>query len=351
MIFSFLFLFWQVEFNHLPVWQNWSYLSAAAVRADSLYPVGEYALTCPEVMPYSANARSNAPCQFSNGIYQSQTRPRAPVKVDPISLGPEISAASAIAVDKKSGAVLYSKNENKVLPLASLTKLLSALVFLDLGADFEKIETMLPSDQRPGAADILRPGESASLLSFLRASLQASANNATLALARALAGDEQTFVGLMNRKAEAIGMASSNFIEPTGLASENKGTAYDIARLLSGASRFAIIQEITSQPKSTIKVWRCPSRFGEPAACEAGQVFAENRAIINTDQLIYSFVKVIMGKTGYLDESLYNLASEVELKNGSRLFLVTLGSATSEARWQDQKSLAAWVEKTYRWEE
>lgn len=321
MIFSFLFWFWQISSTHFSIWQHPVYFSAGAVRADSIYPADR------------------------------EDRP-PPEKTDPLSLGPEISARSAVVVDKDSGAVLYSKNENEVLPLASITKLLSALVFLQGSPNLAQTHFVQASDERPGAIrDPLRPGDSATLLSFLTASLQASSNSATAALARAVAGSEDEFVRQMKEKARQINMQNSNFSEPTGLSADNRGTAFDIARLLASASQFAIIPEITSRSKSVISVWRCRGTPVPLADCPPALRVLEKRNIINTDHLVYSFVKIIMGKTGYLDEALYNLASEAQLSNGRRVFIVTLGSATSGERFQDQKNLAYWAEKTYSWEE
>lgn len=318
MIFSFLLLFWQATFPALPLMSNPGYLSAASLRADSLYG------------------------RTGSGL--------APVKKDIISLGPEISASSAVVVDKNSGAILYAKNEGAILPLASLTKLLSALVFLENEKDLGRMLALPDLPKYDRDRDFIRGGEQASLSDYLRASLAGSSNSATLALAKTVSADESVLAALLNRKAKAIGMRGSDFVEPTGISSENKGTALDVARLLAAASQSAIIKDITGKIKSEITVWSCRGNFPEGSACPEQLKIRQRRNIINTNQLLYSFVKVIIGKTGYIDESLYNLAAEAELKGEKRIFIVTLASQSSPDRWQDQKALAYWAENAYTWE-
>ncbi|OJI06518.1 hypothetical protein BK004_03180 [bacterium CG10_46_32] len=256
-----------------------------------------------------------------------------PTKKDAASLGPRLSATSAIVVDAASGAVLFQKNPHKVWPMASITKLATALVFLDATPNAETLFTMEESDDREGGEEFIRPGESAKLRDFLIASLLGSANNATISLSRSVDPDMNTFVALMNKKASLLGMRDTVFTEPSGLSAENTSTAYDIVRLLAGVADYEAITASTGTNRAVITVRPSGSR----------------RIVLTTNHLMGSIVFVEYGKTGHLDESLYNLATTVGTHQGHTLYIVTLGSETNEDRVQDAKNLAVWAENTYAW--
>lgn len=257
-----------------------------------------------------------------------------PVKQDVASLGPRISAQSAVAVDAASGAVLFQKNPGALWPMASIAKLASAVVFLETKPNLEARFTMEESDDREGGEEFIRPGESAKLRDFLVASLLGSANNATISISRSVDADSRAFVAAMNAKARELGMRDTVFTDPSGLAAENMSTAYDIAKLLAEAGKHQAIADITGTHRATITVFPSGVR----------------RTVRSTNHLLGSIVRVEYGKTGHLDESGYNLATSVETREGRRLYLVTLGSETNEDRIQDAKNLAVWAENTYAWE-
>ncbi len=283
---------------------------------------------------------------FSNNIYLSDKTPRmesiisydsglkAPVKKDIFSLGPVISAESAILVDKKSGAVLFAKNQDLVRPIASITKFMTALVALDEDPDLSQKITMTEEDDREGGRRYILPKESASLHSFLKASIIGSANNATMTLSRSVGLEDNEFVSRMNKKALDLGMKNTVFVEPTGLAIENVSTARDISLLLDEVSKNEILIKLSSLWSDEIIV--SPS--------------GEKRKITSTNHLIGSIVKVDFGKTGYLDESLYNLATGVSLSNRAQVYAILLGAKTNEDRVQDAKNLAVWAQSTYLWD-
>lgn len=256
-----------------------------------------------------------------------------PQKIDVLSLGPRLSAQSALAVDRVSGAVLFDKDSRAVRPLASLTKLASALVFLESNPDLSVRVAMSPDDDREGGEKFIRPGESAALGDYLKAALLGSANNATIVLSRSIGVSSAEFVDLMNKKAGALGMRHTKFADPTGLSADNVASAHDVILLLEAASRNDLIKKITSSPQNFITVY--------PAT--------EIRKVKNTNRLVGSFIKIILSKTGYLDEALYNLAAVVKLKNGEEVDIVVLGSESNEARFQHLKNLAVWAQETYTW--
>lgn len=281
----------------------------------------------------------------AENVYLSATSARAdrliagreaiapPQKIDILSLGPRLSAQSAIVIDRASGAVLFDKESRAVRPLASLTKLATALVFLDSNPDLSRRVVMTAEDDREGGQKFIQPNESASLGDYLKAALLGSANNATMVLSRTSGVAAEEFVNLMNKKAQTLGLRHAKFADPTGLSADNVASARDVALLLEAASQSDLIKKITSRPKDFIIVY--PIR--------------EAREVKNTNYLVGSFVKIALSKTGYLDEALYNLAAVVRLKNGREVDIAVLGSESNEARFQDMKNLAVWAQETYRW--
>lgn len=255
-----------------------------------------------------------------------------PEKKDMLSLGPRLSANSAILVDADSGAILFDKNADTIRPLASLSKLMTALVFLESNPDLNKVVTMTSDDDREGGRTFIRPTESATLENYLTASLIASANNATIVLARSANGTAEEFIKKMNDKARALGMQDTTFKDPTGLNAENVSTARDLVKLLHAVQENLIIRRLTTTSLDTIKLANGTTRL-----------------IANTDNLLGSIVNINLGKTGYLDEALYNLAVMAKLKNSRDVYVVVLGAATGDERFQDAKNLIVWSQSTYAW--
>ncbi|PIZ81460.1 MAG: hypothetical protein COY02_01925 [Parcubacteria group bacterium CG_4_10_14_0_2_um_filter_41_6] len=303
-IFSILLIIASIGIPSLPIVGHSAYLSGDSIRADRA-------------------TISDAP----------ENQSQAPVKKDVLSLGPQLSAQKAIIVDAKSGTVLFEKNTNQKHAMASIVKLMTALVFLDTNPNLEERFEMIEEDDREGDSEYIRPLESAKLRDFLMASLIGSANNATISLSRATGLPEQDFVDRMNEKARSIGMNNTEFKEPSGLNPENVSTAYDIAKLLSLAGKNETIREIAGMHRSMIQVY--PSNI--------------RRTVLTTNHLLGTIVFVSFGKTGYLDEAMYNLATSVSLLNGNEVYIVTLGSQTNEERVQDAKNLAVWAQRTYQW--
>jgi D-alanyl-D-alanine carboxypeptidase len=257
----------------------------------------------------------------------------APVKSDVKSLGPQLSAQSALVVDSSSGAVLFEKNGFKSHSIASIAKLMTALVFFDFEPDLNQRFEMIDEDNREGGDDYITPGESATLLSYLRASLLGSANNATIVLQRSTGLSDKGFIDAMNKKAQDLGMRDSIFAEPTGLDPNNISTTRDIVLLLKEVGKNDRIREIIGTNISTIRVY------------PRGNI----RQVVTTNHLMGTIIPVEYGKTGYLDESLYNLATVVSTSKGKELFVIILGSETNEKRIQDAKNLTVWSERTYEW--
>ena len=256
----------------------------------------------------------------------------APVKKDILSLGPRLSAQSAIVVDADSGAVLFDKNSTAVRPLASLSKLMAALVFLEAKPNLSQVVAMAADDEREGGRAYIKPNESATLENYLKASLLGSANNATIVLSRSAGATSEEFIKKMNQKAQDLGMKDTIFFDPTGLATGNVSSSRDMAKLLRAASANAKLRQMTATRQAVISLSD-----------------GTERPILNTDYLLGSIVNIVLGKTGYLDEALYNFAAIAKLRNNHEVYLVVLGAESSEARFQDAKNLAVWAQGTYEW--
>ena len=224
-------------------------------------------------------------------IYSSEQSAVAPYRLNNNSLGMKVTAQAAIIADKSTGLILWQKNPNDVRPIASISKLLTALVFLDNDPGWHKEVVIQQSDYREGGRIYVYNGEKIMVKDLFNASLVASSNNATVALARFTGLTPEEFVWAMNDKAAQLGMVNSKFFEPTGLDPANVSTASDLIKLAKAAlSRPEIIQA-TTQSEYTFNVLNANRTY----------------TLKNTDQLLNSYLKIAAGKTGYLDEAGYCL--------------------------------------------
>lgn len=262
---------------------------------------------------------------------------RAPIKTDANSVGVVTSAVSAIVVDRATGAVLYEKNVAEPRSIGSITKLMTAFVFLRGNPDLTSPAALQPSDVRSGGVQHVSIGDTVTIRDLLHASLVGSDNSSTAALVRLSGLSEGDFVGKMNEAAAEIGMRATTFLDPTGLSSDNRSVAPDVVKLIDAVMRVDVIREATEQPVATFRG-------------ASGRAYA----IATTDDLLNSFLnrapfRVVGGKTGFLPEAGYCLGSVVSENDGHELVVVVLGSETIMGRFQDVKALAAWAYKVFEW--
>src|SRR3989338_133292 len=261
----------------------------------------------------------------------------APQKIINQSLGLKTTAKSILVVDEKTGTVLYQKNPNQVLPIASITKLVTALVFLDTKPDWKMEIEILDSDQRPGGMVYLLPGERVKVKDLFNLMLVASANEAAIALVRQTGLDN--FNQKMNQKAQELGLKESYFLEPSGISPENVSSVTDLIKLIRVVfSQSEIIEAVTS-PTLEFKVLN-----------RERQVKA-----FNTDSLLTSFLnqsqyKISVGKNGHLDEAGYSLVAKIKKQNGPVFLVTLLGSESIRDRSQEIKGVVDWVERNYEWQ-
>lgn len=240
---------------------------------------------------------------------------------------PVISAAAAIVVDARTGDVLYEKNANEQRPIASLTKLMTAQVFLDTQPDWQRIVAYNTDDDTMGARVMLHEGETASQADLLASLLVGSANNAAYALVRESPYTRDTFVDAMNAKAASLGLAATVFADPSGLFVNNTSTAREVATFTRTA--FAR-SEITHY--ANLRSYEFTTRNTD-----------ERHVIKNLNGLLRSNLMVRGTKTGYLDEAGYCLASWIRNDNGEGLIIVVLGEPTARHREDDTRALADWA--------
>ena len=252
------------------------------------------------------------------------------------SLGIEITADAVLVVDGTTDATLYAKNHHRVQPVASITKLLTALVVLQSDIDLSEAVTVTEEDKRAGNIVYVLTGEQVTVRDLLFLSLVASSNEATAALAR-VSGIEN-FSSAMNGEAYRLGMTDSTFVDPTGLEPGNISSAADLVKL----GRAAFANPLIAQAITTAEYRFTVTNTGRQAVA------------YSTDQLLGSFLdreqyRIIGGKTGYLDEAGYCLLVAVRQENGPTLYLALLGSASQTDRWQEAKGLVDWVFRNYQW--
>ena len=245
----------------------------------------------------------------------------------PTGKKPNLNLKSAILVDYNSGDVLYAKNADLQRPIASITKLVTAMVVLDKRVDLSSTATITKEDARQSSRSRLRVGYQMTLLDLLNAALLNSDNRAARVLARSTCGTTEEFVNAMNLKMRQLDLRHTVFFEPTGLDSRNVSTATEVAKILHYAYDYDLIRQITSQK---YRVCRILNR--------------KNRTLRmgNTNLLVNSRYKVLSGKTGYIRASDYCLTTLVENAKGERLTCVVLGVPGDNLRFRETRRLVDW---------
>jgi len=235
-----------------------------------------------------------------------------------------LNAKSALIVDNSTGAWLYQKYAQRQRPIASLTKLLTAMVYLDLGPNLDTVVYLSNRDCYNSAKSHLRQGEGYKTLDLLYATLMASDNRAARALATASGLPREVFIRRMNDKARWLGAMNTEVVETTGLDEHNVSTAADIAILIREAMTYPLIKKITSTYRHRAKV----------------QNKKRYKNLVNTNRLVLSRWKVMSGKTGFILESDYCLATVLRDSQGKEITVVVLGSPTNNTRFRVARKMA-----------
>lgn len=248
-----------------------------------------------------------------------------------------LTARAAIAADSRTGEILFARQAQEKMPIASLTKLATALVMLDKKLNFNDEVEIAQSDVRGGVPEYLLIGEKVTVGDLWNLMLVSSYNTAAAALVRHLGQGEADFLRFMREKANDLFLFEVEFADATGLSPENKGSARNIARLARIAFARSEIVQSSGAPEYEF-VTRNTQR---------------NVRVNSTNLLLGSYkngsnFNVISGKTGYLDESRYNLVINAR-RGDNNIVVVILGSESKDTRFEEALSLAKWAFLNYQW--
>ena len=249
-----------------------------------------------------------------------------------------IEAKSALVLDVGTDTVLYSKNSDEKMPIASLTKIMTALVVLESIDLNDTVTISKNAFDTAGRKDSLVVNEKIKAEDLLKIMLIRSNNTAAVSLAEHSSGSVEEFVKLMNQKAESLGLKNTNFSNPTGFDSdENYSTAYDLAQLFDYASDELLIWEI-------LRIQEC--RGGSrPAPTSLDGNIKHN--LKNTNLLLGKLENITGGKTGLTDEAGQCLALIVgDPVNNHRIISIVLNA---EDRFLETERLVRWVFGSYAW--
>lgn len=247
----------------------------------------------------------------------------------------DTNSLSAVVYDEKSKYKLWSKNENEIRSIASLTKLMTALVFLDHNPGWETVIQITDEDHRDGNKAYLFLGDRLTVKNLFYTGLIASDNTAITALVRSTGLTEEQFVEEMNETATRLRLKNTHFVEPTGLNSNNQSTAHDLARLALIAFENSDIQQVLQLPAYVYTT-------------ENGKEIK----VISTDDILHNPSSgdqvLLAGKTGYLPEAGYCFVGWFE-ENDNRIVTVVLGAPESEDRFTETQKLVKWAFHSYSW--
>lgn len=288
----------------------------AAIARTTARPVAVAALAHPTSPRVSTAAPMRMSVAHATGLHAVD---------DPLDL----NSAVALVADQGSGEVLFAKNADAVLPIASITKVMTSMVVLDAGLPLDETLEIGTEDidTEKGSRSRLRPGTRLTRGEMLHLALMASENRAAHALGRHYPGGLEAFVVAMNVKARQLGMMSSRFTDPTGLSGRNVSTARDLARMLQTAYDYPLVREYSTSPELQV-----------PGGADRPLIFRNTNRLI--DQASWS---IGLQKTGYISEAGRCLVMQVGLATRSVL-MVLLDATGRQARYGDAQRLRNWLE-------
>jgi len=274
------------------------------------------------------------PVDFLNNFPENDIKSLPPIKKDEDNefyLDNEIGAV----LDCESGEVIYSKSADKQVPVASITKLATALVFLENNPGLQTLYKVRSGDRVEGGQIYLYGGEEVHLETLLRLSLIASANTATMALVHSTGMTEAEFVGEMNNLAKELGLEKTSFEDPVGLGADNLSTAEEVARLINVALEREEIENVLSMSEYIFTT----------NGGRIGKAYNTNKILGKSSDRFTN----IAGKTGFTNLAGYCFAGKFELDDEKSIISVILGSDNKGARFSKAENMAEWIFKSYIW--
>lgn len=242
---------------------------------------------------------------------------------------PSVNARAALVMDAQTGEVLYSKNTNTSMPIASLTKLMTAVVTSDARLDMSEEITLEQIDFAgaggKNSSSTLRVGDKMNRAEVLLFALMKSENPAAAALARTYPGGRPAFVAAMNAKARQLGMTSTHYVESSGLDPHNVSSARDLGILVSAASQYGLIRQFSTTPSYDFNL--------------GYRVLKSN----NTNALVRNGGwNINLSKTGYINEAGRCVVMHTTV-NSRPAVVVLLGASSTQARNNDATNLLNWL--------
>ncbi len=318
--------------------------SSAKSRSQQVRPAGKAAVALPAVRRTAGNPKSR---QARNARAGAQPKPRTSgrpvmrVRAAPApSMGQiaglrateddlDLSSSVALVVDRETDAVVFSKNADAVLPIASITKLMTALVVADARLPLEEMLSVSSDDvaatKLANARSRLALGTQLTRGEMLHLALMSSENRAAHVLGRTYPGGLPAFVSAMNAKAGLLGMTDTRYVEPTGLSADNRSSAQDLARLVRAASDHPVIREYSTAQEASVAVGHKTVQFR------------------NTNGLVHSpDWDILVQKTGYIAAAGRCVVMQAQLA-GRELIMVLLDSAGKYTRIADAERIRRWI--------
>jgi D-alanyl-D-alanine endopeptidase (penicillin-binding protein 7) len=242
----------------------------------------------------------------------------------------QIRSAAVAVIDQSTGDVLLEKNADAVTPIASITKLMTAMVALDVQPDLHEALTISEADVDTikGTHSRLAVGATLTREEMLRLALMSSENRAAAALSRYYPGGREAFVKAMNAKAKMLGLTDTRFADPTGLSPENVSSARDLVKLVNAAHQYPLIREFSTTDEYQVVIRG------------RAQTFRNTNALVRNEQW-----NIGLSKTGFISEAGKCLVMQAWLANRP-MIIVLLDSWGKLTRIADAQRIKRWVETT-----
>ncbi|MDO5289989.1 MAG: serine hydrolase [Pseudomonadota bacterium] len=240
----------------------------------------------------------------------------------------DLRSSVALVMDQDTNEVLFSKNEHAVLPIASLTKLMTGLIVSDARLPLDELITITHEDvdMVKGSSSRLPVGTTLTRGELMHLALMSSENRAAHALGRTFPGGLSRFVALMNARAIMLGMKDTRYVEPTGLSSANRSSAHDLATLVAVASQEPLLRQFSTSLGYEVAVGSRMLQYG------------------NTNRLVHDPEwQIDLQKTGYISEAGRCLVMQARV-GGRKLIMVFLDAHGKQSRLADAERVRRWVE-------
>jgi serine-type D-Ala-D-Ala endopeptidase (penicillin-binding protein 7) len=282
--------------------------------------LGALALVCLSVS-------SLAQADVSQGTLQ---RTHLKYSVRPSLAEPSLRSSAALVLDTTHSSILYSRHSDVAMPIASITKLMTALVVMDAGQTMDEVLVVSESDTQLAKVSVSRltAGTRLTRADFMHLALMSSENRAAHVLGSNYPGGLAACVKAMNAKARELGMVNAHFVEPTGLSDENVASPTDLSKLVMAAAKVPEIRQFSTDSGYEVAVGRRTLRFR------------------NTDSLVSKpDWDIVVQKTGYISEAGRCLVMQTVIEDRS-VVIVLLNSFGKRTRVADARRVRKWVEST-----